>query len=62
MMADPIGLLMKRATCCAAFAVIIETCDTAQERKKLIMFLWERNIISEQAAELLIEHFSLEAA
>lgn len=57
-----VSILMKRATCCAAFATIVETCDTPEERKKLIMFLWERNIISEQAAELLIEHFSLEAA
>lgn len=54
--------ITKRARCFAAFAVIVETYDTPRERLAFIQRLRDRDIISPMSADLLIEHFSLEAA
>lgn len=56
-MRDEINELSKRARCLAAFAVIVETYDTTAERVAIIRRLLDREIISEMAAELLLETY-----
>jgi hypothetical protein len=54
--------MTRRARRTALICELVETFDRPDERKNTVMRLWEANIISPQTAELLIEHFSLEAA
>ena len=53
---------MRRAYCLAMFRDVAATYDEPADRKRFIMHLWQSRIISDGAAELLIEHFALEGA
>lgn len=54
--------MKRRATRAALTGALLETFDSPSERKEFALRMWEHGIISEQAAELLIEVYGLEAA
>ena len=61
-MSDTVTAIRKRAQCFAAFAVMVETYDTLEERVQFIRVLRDRKIISDLSADLLLEAYGMEAA
>lgn len=65
-MARPIGEVVNRiamrAHRLALLGEFIDTLSNDQERKRVVMALYEAKIIAPETAELLIEHFGVEAA
>lgn len=57
-----LGDLMLRSRRIAIFAQLIETYDTDEERRRLVLGLYERDCLSQQAAEILLETYGLERA
>lgn len=62
MPARSIGELEQRASNLALLNEFLSKVHPLERRKRAIMVLWENEIISGGAAELLIEHNQLEAA
>lgn len=66
MSARPIGEIipgvLARAKSIAALCEFIVTFDRAVDRKDVVMRLYAGEVITSQTAELIIEHFGLEAA
>jgi hypothetical protein len=66
MSAHPIGEIVKpiiaRAQRIALISELIETFDDPSERKAMIMALYQGGAILDRTAELLIDHYGLEAA
>lgn len=54
--------IMARAEAMAGFQAMLRRCDTAENRKGLILAAWERGALSDEDAELLIEAEGLETA
>lgn len=65
-MARPIGDILPgvllRARRLSIIADLIKTYGSPEDRKGMIMELYERGIITGESAEMLIENFGLEAA
>lgn len=65
-MARPIGesvnRVVMRAHRLSLLSAFIDTLPSDQERKRVVMALYEAKIISAPTTELLIEHFGVEAA
>jgi|GEM_PF-5649380 len=57
-----LGDLMLRSQRIAIFGQLLETYDTDEERRRLVIGLYERDCLSQQAAEILIETYGLERA
>jgi hypothetical protein len=65
MSARPIGEIipgvLERARSIAALCRFIDTFDRQADRKDVVMRLYTGQVITAQTAELIIEHFGLEA-
>ncbi len=59
---NAVCIMRERAKSLALLNEFLGRIDPPSGRKKAIMALWEAGVISPSAAELLIEHHSLEAA
>lgn len=54
--------ILLRAQRTALIGKFIETFEAPDARKRVVMLLFEANILSADTAELMIEHYGLEAA
>jgi hypothetical protein len=54
--------VLMRARRLAILNELIETYDAPEDRKAMIMVLYERDLITSDAASLLIDHLELRAA
>lgn len=62
--ARPIGEilapLIQRSKRIAIFGQLLETYDTDEERRRVVIGLYERDCLSQQAAEILLDTYGLE--